>query len=98
MLLLVPCQLCQSQSRFGSVTARHSTSGHQPNCGVEQRAPPIFGRAAITLGIDPHSSIVLGIDAVPQPSPQTVLAERYGVARHLYGPPAVLFCTGLQYM
>jgi len=28
----------------------------QPNCGVEQRAPPIFGRAAITLGIGPHSS------------------------------------------
>jgi len=25
-------------------------------CGVEQRAPPIFGRAAITLGIVPHSS------------------------------------------
>ena len=24
--------------------------------GVEQRAPPNFGRAAITLGIDPHSS------------------------------------------
>jgi len=23
-------------------------------CGVEQRAPPIFGRAAITLGIGPH--------------------------------------------
>jgi len=23
-------------------------------CGVEQRAPPVFGRAAITLGIDPH--------------------------------------------
>jgi len=23
-------------------------------CGVEERAPPIFGRAAITLGIDPH--------------------------------------------
>jgi len=23
-------------------------------CGVEQRAPPIFGRAAITLGICPH--------------------------------------------
>jgi len=30
------------------------SSGHQPNCGVEQRAPPIFGRAAITLGIGPH--------------------------------------------
>jgi len=26
-------------------------------CGVEQRVPPIFGRAAITLGIGPHSSI-----------------------------------------
>jgi len=25
-------------------------------CGVEQRAPPIFGRAAITLNIGPHSS------------------------------------------
>jgi len=24
--------------------------------GVEQRVPPIFGRAAITLGIGPHSS------------------------------------------
>jgi len=23
-------------------------------CGVEQRAPPVFGRAAITLGIGPH--------------------------------------------
>jgi len=23
-------------------------------CGVEQRAPPIFGRATITLGIGPH--------------------------------------------
>jgi len=27
-------------------------------CGVEQRAPPMFGRATITLGIGPHSSIV----------------------------------------
>ena len=25
-------------------------------CGVEQRAPSIFGRAAITLGIGPHCS------------------------------------------
>jgi len=25
-------------------------------CGVEQRAPPIFGRAAITLGDGPHFS------------------------------------------
>ena len=39
---------------FGSVTARQSSSGRQPNCGVEQRAPPIFGMAAIRLGIGPH--------------------------------------------
>ena len=26
-------------------------------CGVEQRAPSIFGRAAITLGIGPYSSL-----------------------------------------
>ena len=25
-------------------------------CDVEQRAPPVFRRAAITLGIGPHSS------------------------------------------
>jgi len=41
-------------SYIGSVTARHSSSGHQANCGVQQRAPPIFGRAAITLGIGPY--------------------------------------------
>jgi len=28
-------------------------------CGVEQRASPIFGRAAITLGRGPHSSACL---------------------------------------
>jgi len=27
-------------------------------CGVEQRAPPIFGRAAITLVIGPHCSLM----------------------------------------
>ena len=25
-------------------------------CGVEERAPPMFGRATIRLGIGPHSS------------------------------------------
>jgi len=48
-----PCKF-QQVSRLGSVTARHSISGRQPNCCVEQRAPPIFGRADITLGIGPH--------------------------------------------
>ena len=46
----------QRVSRLGSVTVRHFSSGRQPNCGVEQRPPPIFGRAAITLGTGPHSS------------------------------------------
>jgi len=32
------------------------SSGRQPNWGVEQMAPPMFGRATITLGIGPHSS------------------------------------------
>ena len=39
---------------FGSITAWQSSSERQPNCGVEQRAPPIFDRAAIRLGIGPH--------------------------------------------
>jgi len=51
-----PCKF-QWVWRLGSVTARHSSNGRKPNCGLEQRAPPIFGRAAITLGIGPHSSI-----------------------------------------
>ena len=41
-----------------SVNAQHSSS----RChfyGIQQRAPPIFGRAAITLGISPHSSCYL---------------------------------------
>ena len=28
-------------------------------CGIEQRAPPVFGRVTITLGIGPHSSFYL---------------------------------------
>jgi len=50
-----PCKF-QRVSHLGSVTARHSSSGRQSAklCGVEQRAPPISGRAAITLSIDPH--------------------------------------------
>jgi len=39
---------------LGSVTALHYGSGRQSNCGVEQRTPCVFGRAAITLGIGPH--------------------------------------------
>ena len=41
-------------ANFNSITARHSSSGCQPHSGVEQRAPPTFGRVAITLGIGQH--------------------------------------------
>jgi len=51
------CVLQVLRSPIGSVTARQPSSGREPNCGVEHRAPPIFGRATITLGIGPHSSI-----------------------------------------
>jgi len=55
-------------SYIGSVTAWHSSSGHQPNfvrgtrngiTALSQRAPPIFGWVAITFGIGPHSSFNL---------------------------------------
>jgi len=56
-----PCKF-QRVSRLSSVTARQSSSGRQPNCGVEQRAPHIFDRAAITLGIGPHSSFTIFVN------------------------------------
>jgi len=34
----------------------HGTLASAKLCGVEQRAPSIFGKVAITLGIGPHSS------------------------------------------
>jgi len=60
----------RSFSYIGSVTARHSSTGRQPNfavfnptlrCSAEDTTY-IFGRAAITLGIGPHSSFVLRLD------------------------------------
>jgi len=56
-------------SYIGSVTARHSSSGRQPNFAawykptrngiteLLQRAPPIFGWAAIPLGVGAHSTL-----------------------------------------
>jgi len=32
--------------------------GISQTCSIEQRAPPIFGRAVITLGIGPHCSFL----------------------------------------
>ena len=50
-----PCKF-QRASRLGNVTARHSSIGHQPNFAALNRAPSVFYRAAITLGIGPYSS------------------------------------------
>jgi len=33
-------------------------------CGVEKRVPPIFSRAAITLGVGPHSSVISFITCI----------------------------------
>ena len=48
----IPCKF-QQVSRLGSVMAWASAK----LCGVKQRAPTMFGRATITLGIGSHSSI-----------------------------------------
>jgi len=59
-------------SYFGSVTARHTeqlASGKL--CSVEQRAPPIFGRTAITLEIGPHSILSCNVNPNANTSPNT---------------------------
>ena len=70
---ILPCAkftLCPSLafSNLGSVTARTPAAGVSQTLRrgtrngiteISQRAPPIFGRAAITLGIGPHSSFFL---------------------------------------
>jgi len=42
--------------RLGSVTAQHLVVGVSQTLRRWQRAPPMFGRATIRLGIGPHSS------------------------------------------
>ena len=42
--------------RLGSCTALQQWASAKL-CGIGQRAPPIFVRVAITLGIDPHCSL-----------------------------------------
>ena len=50
-----------------AVSLRYGTDHPRSCCvwGVEQRASPIFGRAAITLGIDPHSSLCVCKNVLP---------------------------------
>ena len=51
-----PCKF-QQVSHLGSITAHCTVLQQRVSanlCGTEQRAPPVFGRAAITLGIGPH--------------------------------------------
>ena len=58
-----PCKF-ERVSRLGSVTARHSSSGLQPNFAALYRGRNLFGRATITLGIGPHSSFHIYCDFV----------------------------------
>jgi len=52
-----------------------TSSGRQPNCGVEQRALPIFGRAAITLALA-HILVSYSCAAVDK-----ILTDRASIAR-----------------
>jgi len=69
---------------IGNVTAWHSSRGHHQTLwrgtrnGIMellQRAPPIFGRAAITLGIGPHSSSSLLFKSIPQYIPRATASR-----------------------
>ena len=52
------CVLQVLRSPIRSVTGRQVKQWPRAKlCGVEQRAPPIFYRATIRLGIGPHSSL-----------------------------------------
>jgi len=51
-----PCKF-QRVSRLGSVTARHSSSGRQPNFAALNRGRHLYSAGtAITSGIGPHSN------------------------------------------
>jgi len=57
-------------------------------CGVEQRAPPIFGRAAITLGVGPRSNFLccgVVVDEGSATSGYQVLASGRGRTAYLKG-------------
>ena len=88
----------QRVSRLGSVTARHSSSGREPNFAVSYKewnyrtfseAPSVFGRSAITLGIGPHSSIIF-IFLI-----SLLLALKFGasVTTRMYGYRTQFRCT-----
>jgi len=63
-----PMEFCHVQMHFAAKSCvllywhRHCTALQQRAsakvCSVEKRAPPVFGRAAITLGISPHSRYI----------------------------------------
>jgi len=73
-------------SYIGSVTARHSCSGvsqslrrgtRNGSTELSQRTPPMFGWAAMTLGIGPHSSLLF-----PLPNLSGHLLDVYHTTTH----------------
>jgi len=56
---ILPALLHGTTAAGVSKTLRHGTKNRITE--LLQRAPPIFGWAAITLGISPHSSLRLGV-------------------------------------
>jgi len=55
------CVLQVLRSHIGSVTARHSSSGREPNFAALSTGRHLYstGRPCIMLGIDPHSSFLV---------------------------------------
>jgi len=56
-------------SYIAGVNARHLSSRRQPNCWFQQRAPPVFCRAAITWFICLHSTFFLFLTSHFAPIP-----------------------------
>jgi len=74
---------CLAFSYIGSVTARISTMGiSQTLWRSVEGAPPIFGSAAITLGIGPHSGLRRVYNQCTKTAYVNKLSEHFGI-KHL---------------
>jgi len=54
----------------------------QPNCGVEQRAPPTLGMATIRLCIGPHSSYIYLLSFFSSPNLSSRRLDVYHTSTH----------------
>jgi len=90
----------QRVSRLGSVTAWHVVVGISQTLRRWTEAPPVFGRATITLGIGPHSSSTCSLtlsntNLLSVPFVCTSFGSFSVAARKIWNslPPALQMCT-----